>query len=382
MKIGIDKISFFVPKYYLTLEDLAVARQIDPMKYTRGLMQEKMAITPLNQDTISMAANAALNILTNEDIEKIDLVMFATETSVDHSKAAATNLISILGLKNQTRVIELKQACYAATAALNFAKGHILQNPDSKVLVVASDIARYGLKTDGEATQGAGSVAMIVSKDPKITVINQHAGFYSDDLYDFFRPSHMDYALVEGHYSNEMYKKFFNESYNDFLNKSNQTLDDLKAVTFHIPYVKIGLKTLSFLTNPDERLDLFENFKDATIYNKQIGNIYTGSLYLSLISLLEQGNLKDNEQIGLYSYGSGAIGEFFSMTTVEGYKHHLNKVHHEKMLNDRVNLSIDEYENIFNSIIKNDFIFDDEPHEEIILKQIKNYKRYYEKKNT
>lgn len=381
MKIGIDKISFFVPKYYLTLEDLAVARGIDPLKYAKGLMQEKMAISPLNQDVISMAANAALNILNKEEIEKIDLVLFATETAVDNSKAAASNLIGILGLKNQTRIIELKQACYAATAAINFAKGHIIQNPEAKVLILASDIARYGIKTDGEATQGAGSVAMIISTDPKIAIINQHAGFYSDDIYDFFRPSHLDYALVEGHYSNEMYKKFFNESYNDFLSKSNQTLNDLDAVTFHIPYVKLGLKTLGLVATEEQRPDLYKNFKDATVYNKQVGNIYTGSLYLSLISLLENGNLDENKQIGLYSYGSGAIGEFYSLTTVKGYKKHLNQVIHEKMLQERIKLSLERYEELFGLVIKDDYLFDDEPHEEIILKEIKNYKRRYEKKN-
>src|SRR5690606_297 len=105
---------------------------------------------------------------TEEDKKDIDLVLFATESGIDHSKAAATNLAQLLGLKSEIRAIELKQACYSATIALYFAKGHILQNPNSKVLVVGSDIARYGLETDGEPTQGAGAVAMLITKNPKI----------------------------------------------------------------------------------------------------------------------------------------------------------------------------------------------------------------------
>lgn len=380
MKVGIDKISFFVPKYYLSLDKLAESRGIDPLKYTKGLMQEKMSVAPLNQDIISMGANAALNILKDEDIESIDLVLFATETAVDHSKAAATNLLSILGLKRQTRVIELKQACYAATAALHFAKGHILQNPDSKVLIIASDIARYGIKTDGEATQGAGSVAMIISRDPKIVILNNHSGVYSEDIYDFFRPLHMDYALVEGHYSNEMYKKFFNESYNSFLVKSSQTLKDLSAVVFHIPYVKIGLKSLDLISSKDLSPKLYKHYDSATIYNKVVGNIYTGSIYLSLISLLENGDLSANEQVGLYSYGSGAIGEFFSVTTVEGYKSYLNADLHKSMLDQRIALEIDEYENLISKVIKEDLELENK--EDVVsLVAIKNYKRLYGKKN-
>ena len=50
-----------------------------------------------------------------------------------------------------------------------------------------------------------------------------------------------------------------------------------------------------------------------------MGNIYTGSLYLSLISLLETHKLSAGDNIGLFSYGSGSVGEFFSGKLVEGY---------------------------------------------------------------
>ena len=39
MKIGIDKIGFAMPKYYLNIEDLAVGRNVSPNKFTKGLMQ-------------------------------------------------------------------------------------------------------------------------------------------------------------------------------------------------------------------------------------------------------------------------------------------------------------------------------------------------------
>ena len=45
-------------------------------------------------------------------------------------------------------------------------------------------------------------------------------------------------------------------------------------------------------------------WEDAVDYNCYVGNIYTGSLYLSLISLLENRDLQAGETIGLFSYGS------------------------------------------------------------------------------
>ena len=37
---------------------------------------------------------------------------------------------------------------------------------------------------------------------------------------------------------------------------------------------------------------VFSSYQDAVDYNRYVGNIYTGSLYLSLISLLETRDLK------------------------------------------------------------------------------------------
>lgn len=41
-------------------------------------------------------------------------------------------------------------------------------HPDKKALVIGSDVARYGLNTPGEPTQGGGAVAMLISADPKV----------------------------------------------------------------------------------------------------------------------------------------------------------------------------------------------------------------------
>ena len=71
MDIGIDKIGFYSPSVYVDMEKLAEARDVDPAKYTIGIGQERMAIAPLHQDSVSMAANAALSILDDEDKEKI-----------------------------------------------------------------------------------------------------------------------------------------------------------------------------------------------------------------------------------------------------------------------------------------------------------------------
>ena len=51
----------------------------------------------------------------------------------------------------------------------------------------------------------------------------------------------------------------------------------------------------------------------------QVGNIYTGSLYLALASLLhfEVADIV-GQRVGLFSYGSGCAAEFFAGRVTEG----------------------------------------------------------------
>ncbi len=77
MTIGIDKINFYVPKYYVDMAKLAEARQVDPNKFLIGIGQTEMAVSPVNQDIVSMGANAAKDIITDEDKKKIGMVIVA-----------------------------------------------------------------------------------------------------------------------------------------------------------------------------------------------------------------------------------------------------------------------------------------------------------------
>ena len=357
VKIGIDKIGFHIPHYYVDMNDLAVARNVEPAKFTIGIGQDEMAVAPVTQDPVTLAANAALNILDEEDIQAIDFVMFGTETGIDHSKSAGVYVHRLLGLQPNARTIEMKQACYGATAALQLAKGHIALNPESKVLVLASDIARYGLNTAGEVTQGAGAVAMLISANPKIMTIENDSTFLTDDIMDFWRPTYSDIAYVDGKYSNEQYLAFVKHVWDKYKEETNLSLDDFTAICFHLPYTKMGVKALRTLLDEgneatQERLQT--NFDESIQYSRKVGNIYTASLYLGLISLLERKELEAGERIGLFSYGSGAVGEFFTGIIQENYRDHLNDHYHETLFSNRTRLSVEEYEEVFSAKLPTD----------------------------
>lgn len=379
MNIGIDKIGFYSPNLIIDMRSLAIERGIDPDKFTYGLGQDFMALPPLSQDTITLAANAAATILDDADKKSIDLIILATESGIDASKAGATTIQTLLGINPFSRAIEVKQACYAATAGIQLAKGHIALNPEAKVLVIASDISRYGLNTAGEPTQGAGSVALLISKDPKIMLLEDQPSYFTDDIHDFYRPNYSDTAVVDGKYSNEQYQRFFEMTYHNYLEKHQFTIEDFKAFCFHIPYTKIGQKALASITDDKAMMD---QYKLSTYYNRKVGNIYTGSLYLNLLSLLHKGSLNTGDRVGLYSYGSGAVAEFFSGVLVEGYKDALVE-NLDTVMDRRKLISIPQYEAIYKQRL-----IQDGSHQildtsidtgQFKLKEIKGHQRYYTK---
>lgn len=351
MKIGIDKIGFATSQYVLKLDDLALARQTDPAKFSQGLLIEALSVTPVTEDIVTLAASAADQILTDEDKATIDMVILATESSVDQSKAAAIYVHHLMGIQPFARSFEVKEACYSATAALDYAKLHVAAKPESRVLVIASDIAKYGIDSAGESTQGAGSIAMLVTANPRILELHQDNLAQTRDIMDFWRPNYSTTPFVNGVYSTKQYLDSLETTWQAYQDKTEAQLTDFAAFCFHLPFPKLALKGLNKMMGeslPVEHTEhLLENFQASITYSKQIGNIYTGSLYLGLLSLLENSKtLQAGDRIGLFSYGSGAVSEIFSGQLVAGYEQML-MTNRQTILDQRHRLSVAEYEELF-----------------------------------
>ena len=389
MKIGIDKIGFAMPKYFLDIADLAKARNINANKYVKGLLQLEMSIAPITQDIVTLGATAASEFLTDEDKKNIDMIIIGTESGIDQSKSASIFIHNLLRLSPFTRAIEVKEACYGGTAAIAIAKNHVASNPESSVLVITSDLAKYGIGATGESTQGAGSCAMLIKKDPSILILNDDNVYQTRDIMDFWRPNYSDFPHVDGHFSTKQYLDCLETTWNEYSKKFNKSLDNFEAICFHLPFPKIGLKGLNTIVPKQENENLKdklnENFHTSIIYNQKVGNIYTGSLYLNLLSLLENSkSLSSGDNILMYSYGSGAVCEIFSVTLVDGFEKRLRS---DRMadFDTRVKLSIEEYEKMFFEKIELDengnssFISDDDSL--FSLEKIENHMRIYKKNN-
>jgi hydroxymethylglutaryl-CoA synthase len=429
-KVGIDDIAVAVPRLFLsTTGEFARARGIEPAKLSRGIGVEKMAVPDAHEDAATFAATSTLDLMRNNDLlpEDVGRIYIGTESGVDEAKAIGTYVIGMLervygtGTFTECSTVEFKSACIGATFAQEsvacwlkagddggWDEGNSGSNGPGRRgrvgIVVATDVARYEIGSPGEYTQGAGSVALLVDRNPRILALDTVMGVYTRDENDFFRPVGMKCAVVNGKYSNQCYLAAMEGAFGSYqrralsrgivrLGDGECVTDHLDRIIFHIPYPRmaeyaaaslfhqewrslprwreveeeIGAEpgepgggegaTVEAKAEAKDEADYQRRFsksakfqeayvkkvKPSTLISTVVGNIYTGSIYLGLASLLAQDLLTPGARIGLGSYGSGCSAAFFSGTVEEGIGS-VARGSVLKKLDERVEIDLADYE--------------------------------------
>lgn len=414
MKLGIDAIAVYVPKLYMSLTGewagkraniFANGNEADLIaKVEKGVGVVKMSIPDVHEDPATMAAMAIKKLIDSQNISLNDIghIAVASETGIDQSKSIASYVLGMLesyySIKcSNIGCIEYKFACvsssYALESVLALMKSGMITKKYS--IVVSTDIAKYDLESAGEYTQGAGAVAMLISESPRLLSISEGAfGTYSADERDFFRPNWSDTPVVDGKYSMDVYCECMLGAFRNFIeNKSiscsENILEKFQYMIFHVPFPKMAEHAASRLLLPlissrDESEISKEEYKSyrksdefRKVFSKitapslevprDVGNIYTGSIFLSLVSLLEssrENNIElENSNIVFSAYGSGSSSKVFSGTFEKKWKESISKNNLLLELKDvsegglRKEITYDEYEKIHSNIgIKSDIL--------------------------
>jgi hydroxymethylglutaryl-CoA synthase len=359
LEVGIDAIALSVPRGHVDLRDLAEARGVPAAKYLDGLGTQRMAVAAPDEDPVTLAAGAARRVLQlgGCDPAEIGMCIVGTETAVDHSKPVASFLHGLLGLPPACRVFETKHACFGGTAGLFNAVDWIASGSarGRAALIVCTDIARYELGSAGEPTQGAGAVAMIVRQAPRLLALEVgRSGSYARDVYDFWRPLDRKDALVDGHFSVQCYLDALTGAYGEWrrLAEIDQALaEPLARTCYHVPYGKMARKAhrarrvLEGLSEQAADASFAAEVGASLVLPSRVGNIYTGSLYLALASLLHgEAAAIEGQRIGLFSYGSGCAAEFFAGRVGAGAAALVSRLDLDAPLRSSRRLSIPEYE--------------------------------------
>lgn len=413
MRAGIEAINIYCGSAAINVAELAKHRQLNMERFENLLMKEKTVPMPY-EDPISNAVNAAkplLDALTKEEIESIDMLITCSESGIDFGKSMSTYVHDYLKLSRNCRLFELKNACYSGTAGIQMAVNFILSDtaPGRKVLVIATDIMRMSTVEGAamemsfvEPSSGSGAVAMLISDKPKIFEIDQGAsGYYGYEVMDTCRPV-PDKEAGDSDLSLLSYLDCCENSFKEYQKRVDDVdyQDSFQYLVFHTPFG--GMVKGAHRSNmrkfkkakPDEiESDFQERVAPSLEYCQRVGNIMGATTYLALVSMIEKGNFETPKRVGIFSYGSGCCSEFFSGVIHPGSQEIISNLAIDEHLDQRVVLSMEEYESTFtvNSEIKfgtRDFKIDTtlypEPFskvkgkEKLIFSEIKNYHRIYE----
>lgn len=383
MKIGIDAIAFDVAALHLPIAVLARKRQINPEKLEKGLGLLRMTFPDTHQDSVVFAANALTKLITEHQIDlcTIDRIYVGTESGIDNSKPVASFVAALMEQKfgqslHQCDVVDFTFACIGGVDALQNCFDFIRLNPEKKAIVLATDIAKYDLESGGEYTQGAGAVAMLVQSDPRIIAFDTLWATDTKGLFDFFKPYrtiskteitgndqnqqwygqleqhieiHKDQPVFDGQYSNQCYMDRTRGAYFSFKEQTGfeGTLYDCWAnIIMHLPYAFQGRRMLSEIyvldsvqTNHDlkavAKSEGYQSFvaqklAPAEKASSLVGNLYTGSIFMALLSALSVHLEKEKEieghKFGFLAYGSGSKSKVFQGTIQSGWNTALQSV--------------------------------------------------------
>ncbi|MCX7338078.1 MAG: hydroxymethylglutaryl-CoA synthase [Alphaproteobacteria bacterium] len=356
MRFGLSSIGIKLAPFAFKLDDLAKLRNQDPEKYRTGLGCLEMGLC-MDQCTVAdLAIGAAERALSRwpGKLEDIGLLAVGTESSLDESRPLSAWVAQALGIKGHTRSYEIKHGCFGGTAAVRQALEwkHSGCSNGRAALVIAADVSEYAPGNPGEATQGAGAIAMIIDQ-PTIAEIELQSYCYSEPAFDFWRPFGAPYPEVNGSLSIDCYTssvlKCFEGYIKDRKNHSEtpeQAIESFSHLCFHSPYPKLVWKGLKGLLDAygyadDQSQDLFKNKASPVLeWNRKIGNAYTASLWISVAQALSKSSV--GQSTAAFSYGSGFCSELlFLKKGAESYSPWVDDVQND--LDSRLFVDVESY---------------------------------------
>lgn len=448
MKVGIDAISFDVSKIHLPIKSLADKRNIEAEKLEKGLGLLKMTIPDLHQDAVVFGANALTKLIIDNKINlsEIDRIYVGSESGVDNSKPIASYLLALIEQKfgenslEHCDVVDLTFACIAGVDAMQNCIDFIRLNPTKKAIVVTTDFAKYDLNSTGEYTQGAGALAMLLCANPKIIALDSDFATSTKGVFDFFKPYHsVKKSEIFGHHKNsewlgileselEIHKhqpvfdgQYSNQCYVDRTKSAYFRLKQLKntngalynswnSIIMHLPYAFQGRRMLSeifaldandnplqptdteYVTKIKEisKTDAYKNFVNdklmpAELASSLIGNLYTGSVFMGLLSTLSHFFNKktaiENTVFGFMAYGSGSKSKVFEGTIQENWTDAMPNIQLFETLAKSHEIDFNTYEKLHKKELstsvqlpKNEWILDFIEQENPVLKGARYYK--------
>ncbi|MFY9605728.1 MAG: hydroxymethylglutaryl-CoA synthase [Thermoplasmata archaeon] len=318
MKVGIVSYGAYVPRYRITPEEIGKVWGVDGKAMSKGLMINCKSVPSPDEDTITIAVEAARNMMKRCEVNPQDIgaLYVGSESHPYAVKPSGTIVAEAIEASPHLTVADYEFACKAGTAAIQTCMG-----------LVGSGMVKYGVAIGADTSQGApgdaleysasaGGAAFLIGSEKMIATIDRTYS-YTTDTPDFWRREGQMYPRHGGRFTGEpAYFHHIVSGAKGLMERTGSAAKDYTYAVFHQPNGKFPTRVAKQLgfTDPQVKTGLL-----API----IGNTYSASVPLGLAAILDEA--KTGDRIFAVAYGSGAGSDAFDISVtdeIERYPKH------------------------------------------------------------
>jgi len=313
MDVGIVSYGAYVPRYRIAPEEIGKVWGVDGKAMGKGLMISSKSIPGPDEDTITIAVEAARSMMRRVDVNPKDIgaIYVGSESHPYAVKPSGTIVAEAIEASPDLTVADFEFACKAGTAAVQTCMG-----------LVGSGHIKYGVAIGADTSQGApgdaleysasaGGGAFLIGSEKVIARIDRTYS-YTTDTPDFWRREGEMYPSHGGRFTGEpAYFKHIISCAKGLMERAGSSPKDYAHAVFHQPNGK-------FPTRVAKQLGFSEDQIRSGLLVSQIGNTYSGAVPLGLAAILDEA--KPGDRIFAIAYGSGAGSDGFDMYVTDEMK--------------------------------------------------------------
>ncbi len=304
--VGIVGYGSYIPIY--RLPDAEIARV---WKGGGGGPVEEKAVAGLDEDTVTIAIEAARNALARAGIapQALRAVWVGSESPPYAVKPAATLVAEAIGATPWHLAADFEFACKAGTEALQAAMGLVGSGMGDYALAIGADTAQGRPGDQLEYTAASGGTAFIVGPAEEALAVCTGSLSYVTDTPDFWRRAYQHYPRHGGRFTGEpAYFHHIESAARALMEAMELTAGDFTYAIFHQPNVKFPRRVAKRLGFSPEQIE-------PGLLSGRIGNTYAGAAITGFSATLDVA--RPGDRILLVSFGSGAGSDAFVWEVTE-----------------------------------------------------------------
>ena len=307
--VGIIGYGTYVPKYRITVEEIARVWQKDGKAISKGLNVKEKAVGSFDEDAATIAVEAARKAVSHAGIKPKDIgaLYVGSESHPYAVKPTASIVSDAIGASPDLTAADLEFACKAGTAGIQMCLGLV----ESKIpkwlnygMAIGTDTAQGRPGDALEFTAASGGAAFIIGKKKSEVIAEIEETYsYTTDTPDFWRRQQAEFPRHAGRFTGQpAYFKHVTGAANGMMKITKMKAKDFDFAVFHQPNGKFPIRVAKMLGFEKEQIE-------QGLTTPCIGNTYSGSMMIGLASVLDKA--KTGDKILAVSYGSGAGSDAF-----------------------------------------------------------------------